>query len=44
MTIVIAEQGDDNVRPYADHLIEIPLVSTLLQPLLSSSPLQPSHC
>ncbi|HWX99108.1 MAG TPA: glutamine--fructose-6-phosphate transaminase (isomerizing), partial [Mycobacterium sp.] len=36
VTIVIAEEGDDTVRPYADHLIEIPAVSTLLQPLLST--------
>jgi glucosamine--fructose-6-phosphate aminotransferase (isomerizing) len=40
VTIVIAEEGDDTVRPYADHLIEIPSVSTLLQPLLSTIPLQ----
>jgi len=40
MTIVIAEEGDDAVRPYADHLIEIPAVSTLFQPLLSTIPLQ----
>ena len=40
ITIVIAEEGDDTVRPYADHLFEIPSVSTLLQPLLSTIPLQ----
>jgi len=40
VTIVIAEEGDDTVRPYADHLFEIPAVSTLLQPLLSTIPLQ----
>ncbi len=40
VTIVIAEEGDDTVRPYADHLIEIPSVSTLFQPLLSTIPLQ----
>jgi len=40
VTIVIAEEGDDTVRPYADHIIEIPAVSTLLQPLLSTVPLQ----
>ncbi|GAA4807672.1 glutamine--fructose-6-phosphate transaminase (isomerizing) [Tomitella cavernea] len=39
-TLVIAEEGDDTVRPYADHLIEIPPSSTLLQPLLSTVPLQ----
>ena len=37
---VIAEEGDETVRPHADHLIEIPSVSTLLQPLLSTIPLQ----
>ena len=40
VTIVIAEEGDDTVRPYADHMFEIPAVSTLLQPLLSTIPLQ----
>jgi glucosamine--fructose-6-phosphate aminotransferase (isomerizing) len=40
ITIVIAEEGDDTVRPYADHMIEIPSVSTLFQPLLSTIPLQ----
>ena len=40
VTIVIAEEGDDTVRPCADHLIEIPAVSTLYQPLLSTIPLQ----
>ncbi|MCH9643194.1 MAG: SIS domain-containing protein, partial [Actinomycetia bacterium] len=40
VTIVIAEEGDEAVRPYADYLIEIPTVPTLLQPLLSTIPLQ----
>lgn len=40
VTIVIAEEGDDTVRPHADHLIEIPAVPTLFQPLLSTIPLQ----
>lgn len=40
VTIVIAEEGDDTIRPYADHIIEIPAVSTLFQPLLSTVPLQ----
>ncbi len=40
ITIVIAEEGDDTVAPYADHLIEIPAVSTLFQPLLSTIPMQ----
>ncbi len=40
VTIVIAEEGDETVRPHSDHIIEIPAVSTLLQPLLSTVPLQ----
>jgi glutamine--fructose-6-phosphate transaminase len=40
VTIVITEEGDDTVRPYADYLIEIPSVPTLYQPLLSTIPLQ----
>ncbi|MCG5431775.1 glutamine--fructose-6-phosphate transaminase (isomerizing) [Mycobacterium sp. MYCO198283] len=40
VTIVIAEEGDDTVRPYADYLFEIPATSTLYQPLLSTIPLQ----
>ncbi|MBD8506427.1 glutamine--fructose-6-phosphate transaminase (isomerizing) [Hoyosella sp. G463] len=39
-TIVIAEEGDETVKPFADHLIEIPASPTLLQPLLSTIPLQ----
>lgn len=39
-TIVIAEEGDESVRPFANYLIEIPATSTLLQPLLSTIPLQ----
>jgi glucosamine--fructose-6-phosphate aminotransferase (isomerizing) len=40
VTIVIAEEGDDTVRPYADHIFEIPATTTLFQPLLSTVPLQ----
>ncbi|MGH3718006.1 MAG: glutamine--fructose-6-phosphate transaminase (isomerizing) [Pseudonocardiaceae bacterium] len=39
-TIVIAEEGDDTVRPYASHIFEVPAVPTLLQPLVSTVPLQ----
>src|SRR5699024_5240538 len=39
-TIVIAEEGDETVRPYANYLIEIPETATLLQPLLSTIPMQ----
>ncbi|KAA1374675.1 glutamine--fructose-6-phosphate transaminase (isomerizing) [Aeromicrobium fastidiosum] len=40
LTIVLAEDGDDDVIPYADHLIRLPKVPTLLQPLVATVPLQ----
>ena len=40
VTIVIAEEGDDTALPCEDHVIENPSVSTLLQPSLSTVPLQ----
>ncbi|MFF7633922.1 glutamine--fructose-6-phosphate transaminase (isomerizing) [Kitasatospora sp. NPDC008050] len=43
-TIVIAEEGDEAVVPYADHLISIPVTPTLLQPLVSTVPLQVFAC
>ncbi|WP_328411516.1 glutamine--fructose-6-phosphate transaminase (isomerizing) [Streptomyces violaceus] len=43
-TIVIAEEGDDAVVPYADHLIRIPVTPTLLQPLVATVPLQVFAC
>lgn len=43
-TIVIAEEGDEAVVPYADHLIRIPATPTLLQPLVATVPLQVFAC
>ena len=43
-TIVLAEEGDEEVRPYADRLISLPRASTLLQPLLATVPLQIFAC
>ena len=43
-TIVIAEEGDDAVAPYADTLIRVPAVPTLLQPLVATVPLQVFAC
>ena len=43
-TIVIAEEGDEAVRPYSDVLIEIPAVPTLLQPIVSTIPMQVFAC
>jgi glucosamine--fructose-6-phosphate aminotransferase (isomerizing) len=39
-TIVIGEEGDDTVKPFAKRLIEVPAMPTLLQPLVSTVPLQ----
>jgi glucosamine--fructose-6-phosphate aminotransferase (isomerizing) len=43
-TIVLAEDGDEDVVPYADHLIRMPKVPTLLQPLVATVPLQVFAC
>jgi glucosamine--fructose-6-phosphate aminotransferase (isomerizing) len=43
-TIVIAEEGDDVVGPFADTLIEVPAVPTLMQPLVTTVPLQVFAC
>ena len=43
-TIVIAEEGDESVVPYADHIVRIPQCPTLLQPLLAVVPLQIFAC
>jgi glucosamine--fructose-6-phosphate aminotransferase (isomerizing) len=43
-TVVIAEEGDDAVVPYADVLVRIPRTPTLLQPLVATVPLQVFAC
>ena len=43
-TIVLAEDGDEEVTPYADELIRLPRVPTLLQPLVATVPLQLFAC
>ena len=43
-TIVIAEEGDLDVMPYADHLIAVPPTPTLLTPLVTTVPLQVMAC
>lgn len=44
VTIVIAEDGDTDVEAYADHIIRIPQSAGLMQPLLSTIPLQIFAC
>ncbi|XVV13900.1 glutamine--fructose-6-phosphate transaminase (isomerizing) [Actinoplanes sp. CA-131856] len=43
-TIVIAEDGDEAVEPYADALITVPPTAALLAPLLTTVPLQILAC
>ena len=44
ITIVIAEEGDEAVEAYANHIIRIPQAPTLMQPLLATVPLQIFSC
>ena len=39
-TLVIAQEGDEEVLPFADEVIRVPHTSPLLQPLLTVVPLQ----
>jgi glucosamine--fructose-6-phosphate aminotransferase (isomerizing) len=43
-TVVLAEAGDVEIGAYADVLITLPQVSTLLQPLVATVPLQMFAC
>ncbi|GAA4597414.1 glutamine--fructose-6-phosphate transaminase (isomerizing) [Actinoplanes octamycinicus] len=43
-TIVIAEEGDEGVAAFADHLITVPPTPTLLAPLMTTVPLQILAC
>jgi glucosamine--fructose-6-phosphate aminotransferase (isomerizing) len=43
-TIVIAEEGDEDVVPYADHIIRVPRTPTLLAPVVTTVPLQVLAC
>ncbi len=43
-TICLAEVGDRSIEPYADHLIRLPQVPVLLQPLVAVLPLQLFAC
>jgi glucosamine--fructose-6-phosphate aminotransferase (isomerizing) len=42
--IAIAEEGDESIVPFADHIIRIPAVPTLMQPLVAVVPLQIFAC
>jgi glucosamine--fructose-6-phosphate aminotransferase (isomerizing) len=42
--IAIAEEGDDQIAAYADVVVRIPAVPTLMQPLVATVPLQVFAC
>lgn len=44
VTVVIAEEGDEDVVEFANHIIRIPESAGLMQPLLSTIPLQIFAC
>jgi len=44
VTIALAEDGDEEIIGVADHVIRLPKVPTLLQPLVSTVPLQVFAC
>ena len=44
ITLVVAEEGDDKVDKYADHIFRVPSTPTLYLPLLTVIPLQVFAC
>jgi len=42
--IAIAEEGDESISGFADHIIRVPETPTLMQPLVSTVPLQVFAC
>jgi glucosamine--fructose-6-phosphate aminotransferase (isomerizing) len=42
--VAIAEEGDETIGSYADRVIRIPAVPTLMQPLVATVPLQVFAC
>jgi len=44
MTIALVEDGDDSVLEVSDHMIRLPVVPTLMQPLVAAVPLQIFAC
>jgi glucosamine--fructose-6-phosphate aminotransferase (isomerizing) len=42
--VAIAEEGDEGISAYADRVIRIPAVPTLMQPLVATVPLQVFAC
>ena len=44
LVVAIAEEGDERIAPFSDRIIRVPEVPTLMQPLVSTVPLQVFAC
>ena len=44
ITIVLAEEGDESINEFSDHIIRLPKVPALMQPLVATVPLQIFSC
>ena len=44
LVIAVAEEGDEKIAEFADHVIRVPAVPALMQPLVSTVPLQVFAC
>ena len=44
LVIAIAEEGDEGIEAFADHIVRVPAVPTLMQPLVATVPLQVFAC
>jgi glucosamine--fructose-6-phosphate aminotransferase (isomerizing) len=44
LIVAIAEEGDEKIVAFSDHIIRVPVVPALMQPLVSTVPLQVFAC
>jgi glucosamine--fructose-6-phosphate aminotransferase (isomerizing) len=44
LTIVLAEEGDESINEFSDHIIRLPKCPALMQPLVATVPLQIFAC
>ncbi|MDD2857251.1 MAG: glutamine--fructose-6-phosphate transaminase (isomerizing), partial [Candidatus Nanopelagicales bacterium] len=44
LIVAIAEEGDEKITQFSDHIIRVPVVPLLMQPLVSTVPLQVFAC
>ena len=44
LVVAVAEEGDERITPFSDRIIRVPEVPTLMQPLVSTVPLQVFAC